>query len=264
MAGLEFSINNMKARIRPGSGCWWCNSMWDTFLRSTLCVHTTMQAWSKNLWGAFPAPCWICAVKNYHSCEDKGESSPVPAGCICFCLFPIYKTHIMGSEQPPSYQVRASAGVWEHHLDKPHAAHYSTVNSDENRGNLLALLLYIYGSYEDFTGGKHHLSPFLFTGFLPTFIPTSSKGSCGGALTKLLGKHMLLVQLIWFRWGDLCTEPGRLGRLRFFFFQRVKSSIILEQMGLKVQLNLIIASMEYVMKEPWFEGKVMRRLFQLL
>lgn len=54
------------------------------------------------------------------------------------------------------------------------------------------------------------------------------------------------------------------GDLGGWFFRRVKSSIILEQIGLKVQLNLIIGSMENVMKKPRFERKVMRRLFQLL
>lgn len=64
---------------------------------------------------------------------------------------------------------------------------------------------------------------FLFTAAL---LPTSccsvqlhQRGNVVGVLTKPLRKHTLLAELIWFRWGDLCAEPRRLGRLFFFFLK---------------------------------------------
>ena len=58
--------------------------------------------------------------------------------------------------------------------------------------------------------------------FIAAFLPTSycsvqlhQRGNVAGVLTKPLRKHTLLVELIWFRWGDLCAEPRRLGRLFF-------------------------------------------------
>ncbi len=40
-------------------------------------------------------------------------------------------------------------------------------------------------------------------------------------MEKPLCKHTLLVKLIWFRWGDLCAEPRRLGSCFFFLKGRI-------------------------------------------
>lgn len=61
---------------------------------------------------------------------------------------------------------------------------------------------------------------YLFYLLLPTSCCTvqlHQKGNVAGVLTKPLGKQTLLVELIWFRWGDLCAERRRLWRLGFFF-----------------------------------------------
>lgn len=100
-------------------------------------------------------------------------------------------------------------------------------------------------------------------------VQLNQRGNLVAFLSKLLGKHMLRVELIWFRWADLRAEPRRLWRCCFLFssfcFLEGRISNYLRTDGSRSAIGFwSLPQRNIVMKELWIKEKFTRKLFQWL